>query len=55
MLFLAPTHGTNGLRIVVDDYVRSAAARTAVKGTLYTLTVILMIMGTAVVVTFDAP
>lgn len=53
MLFLALLHGTNGLRIVIDDYVRSDALRTAIKGTLYTLTAILMIMGTAVIVTFD--
>ncbi|MBA3349121.1 MAG: succinate dehydrogenase hydrophobic membrane anchor subunit [Actinobacteria bacterium] len=53
MLFLALIHGTNGLRIVIDDYVRRPALRTAVKATLYTLTVVLMIMGTAVIVTFD--
>lgn len=54
MLFLALLHGTNGLRVIIDDYVRSPAVRTAVKGTLYTVTAILMVMGTAVLVTFDA-
>ena len=53
MLFLALLHGANGLRVIIDDYVRSPAARTAVKGTLYTATAILMVMGTAVLVTFD--
>ena len=53
MLFLALLHGANGLRIVIEDYVRSPAARTTVKGILYTLTTILMIMGTAVIVTFS--
>lgn len=53
LLFLALLHGTNGLRIVIDDYLRNPPLRTAVKATLYTLTVILMIMGTAVIVTFD--
>jgi succinate dehydrogenase / fumarate reductase, membrane anchor subunit len=53
MLFLALLHGSNGLRVIIDDYVRKPALRTAVKGTLYTVTAILMVMGTAVLVTFD--
>ena len=53
LLFLALLHGTNGLRIVIDDYLRKPAMRTSVKAALYTLTVVLMIMGTAVIVTFD--
>lgn len=54
MLFLALLHGTNGLRIIIDDYVRKPATRTAVKATLYTVTAILMVMGTAVLITFDS-
>ena len=53
MLFLALLHGTNGLRIVIDDYVRRDGLRTFIKATLYTVTTVLMIMGTAVLVTFD--
>jgi succinate dehydrogenase membrane anchor subunit len=53
MLFLALLHGTNGTRIIIEDYVRSPALRTALKGLLYAATVVLLIMGTAVVVTFD--
>jgi len=53
MLFLALLHGTNGLRVVIDDYIRKPGVRTAVKSVLYTVTVILMVMGTAVLVTFD--
>jgi succinate dehydrogenase / fumarate reductase membrane anchor subunit len=53
LLVLALLHGANGLRIVIDDYVRSDGLRTALKGTLYTITSILMLMGTAVVATFD--
>lgn len=53
MLFLALLHGANGLRIVIDDYIRSPALRTTVKASLYTLTGLLLIMGTAVLVTFD--
>jgi succinate dehydrogenase / fumarate reductase membrane anchor subunit len=53
LLFLALLHGVNGLRIIIEDYVRSPGLRTAVKGVLYTVSVILMIMGTAVIITFD--
>jgi succinate dehydrogenase / fumarate reductase membrane anchor subunit len=55
MLFLALLHGTNGLRIIIEDYVHSPAWRTTIKAALYTLTFVLMVMGTAVVVTFKAP
>jgi succinate dehydrogenase / fumarate reductase membrane anchor subunit len=54
MLFLALLHGTNGLRVVIDDYVRRPGLRVAIKGTLYMVAVVLMIMGTAVIVAFDA-
>ena len=53
MLFLALLHGANGLRVVLEDYVKNSAWRVAIKGTLYTTTAILMIMGTAVIVTFN--
>ena len=53
MLFLALLHGANGLRIIIEDYVRSPGLRTAIKSTLYTIILVLMIMGTAVIVTFD--
>ena len=53
MLFLALLHGANGLRVIIDDYIRRDGVRTAVKGALYTVTAILMVMGTAVLITFD--
>jgi succinate dehydrogenase / fumarate reductase, membrane anchor subunit len=53
MLFLALLHGANGLRIVIDDYIHSDGARATVKSILYLVTTILMIMGTAVIVTFQ--
>ncbi len=53
MLFLSLLHGANGLRIIIDDYVRSPRKRTVVKASLYTATGILLIMGTAVLVTFN--
>jgi succinate dehydrogenase / fumarate reductase, membrane anchor subunit len=54
LLVLALVHGVNGMRIIIDDYVRRAALRTAIKGTLYSLAAIALVMGTAVLVTFDA-
>ncbi|MDQ3660188.1 MAG: succinate dehydrogenase hydrophobic membrane anchor subunit [Actinomycetota bacterium] len=54
LLVLSLLHGVNGLRIIIDDYIRSPGVRTAVKATIYGLTAILMIMGTTVVVAFDA-
>ena len=53
LLVLALIHGVNGLRIIIDDYVRRAPVRTTIKATLYTLTAVAMVMGTAVIVTFD--
>jgi succinate dehydrogenase / fumarate reductase membrane anchor subunit len=53
MLVLAMLHGTNGLRIVIDDYVRSPGVRTAIKGSIYMLAAVLTVMGTAVIVTFN--
>jgi succinate dehydrogenase / fumarate reductase membrane anchor subunit len=53
MLILALLHGGNGLRIIIDDYVRRPALRTTALATLYTVTGVLMVMGTAVLVTFD--
>jgi succinate dehydrogenase / fumarate reductase membrane anchor subunit len=54
MLSLALVHGINGLRVVVQDYVRPAGARFAVNMVFYTLGFILFALGTIVVFTFDA-
>ena len=53
MLVLGMLHGTNGMRIITDDYVRRDGLRTFLKAALYTVSGVLMIMGTAVLVTFD--
>jgi succinate dehydrogenase / fumarate reductase membrane anchor subunit len=53
MLFLALLHGANGLRVIIDDYVHSPGIKTTAKAFLYTLTLVLMVMGTAVLVTFN--
>ena len=53
LLVLALLHGANGLRVIIDDYVRAPGLRTALKGSLYAATALGMVMGTAVIVTFD--
>jgi succinate dehydrogenase / fumarate reductase membrane anchor subunit len=53
MLVFAVLHGTNGARVVIDDYVRRPGLRTAIKGSLYAVAGVLTIMGTAVIVTFS--
>jgi succinate dehydrogenase / fumarate reductase membrane anchor subunit len=53
MLFLSLLHGANGLRIIIEDYVHNSAWRVSIKGLLYVTTAILMVMGTAVIVTFN--
>ncbi len=52
LLTLALAHGLNGVRWSVDDYVRNPTLRTAVKGTLYTVTAALFLYGTLTIVTF---
>jgi len=54
MLVLALLHGVNGLRVIVLDYVRPARARLAINSFFTVLGSALMVLGTIVVVTFDA-
>ena len=52
LLALALAHGINGLRLIIDDYVRKPGKRAATKATLYTLTGVLFAYGTMVIFTF---
>ncbi len=52
LLVLALGHGVNGLRWIVDDFVRSPGRRKAVKAVLYGLTGVLMIVGTFTILAF---
>jgi succinate dehydrogenase / fumarate reductase membrane anchor subunit len=52
LLALALGHGLNGLRIIIDDYVRKPAKRALTKAFLYTLSGVLFAYGTMVIVTF---
>jgi succinate dehydrogenase / fumarate reductase, membrane anchor subunit len=53
MLFLGMLHGANGMKVVIEDYVRKPGARAALKSTLYLVTFILILLGTLVILTFD--
>lgn len=52
LLVLALAHGVNGLRWIVDDYVRGRGRNKAVKGLLYGLTAVLMLLGTVTILAF---
>lgn len=52
LLTLALAHGLNGLRWIVDDYVRRPAARRFVLTSLVGLTAVLFVGGTFTILTF---
>jgi succinate dehydrogenase / fumarate reductase membrane anchor subunit len=52
LLALGLLHGLNGLRWIIDDYVRTPAKRAAVKAVLYSVTGALFAYGTFTIVTF---
>ncbi len=54
LLVLALGHGVNGLRWIVDDYVRSPGRRKAVKVLLYGLTSVLVVIGTLTILAFPS-
>ncbi len=54
LLVLALSHGLNGLRWIVDDYVRNRSRRRAVKGLLYGLTAVLVVVGTLTILAFPS-
>lgn len=54
LLVLALLHGLNGLRYIIDDYVRRPSVRATVKAVLYSVTFGLFAFGTLTIVTFDA-
>ena len=51
---LALGHGVNGLRWIVDDYVRRPGRRKAVKALLYGLTGVLVVVGTLTILAFPS-
>jgi len=53
MLLLAELHGTNGLRIVINDYAQRPQTRFWLKMLLYTSAFLVTTLGTLVIFTFD--
>lgn len=54
LLSLALVHGVNGLRVIVQDYVRRPIARFWTNMGFYVLSFLLFVLGSVVVFTFDA-
>jgi succinate dehydrogenase / fumarate reductase membrane anchor subunit len=53
LLTLALTHGLNGLRVVIDDYVRSASARVWLQSIVGVLLLVFFMLGTITLITFQ--
>jgi succinate dehydrogenase / fumarate reductase membrane anchor subunit len=52
LLVLSLLHGGNGLRMIIEDYVKKPFSRVAVKALLYTVGGALFVVGTITIVTF---
>ncbi|WP_434994626.1 succinate dehydrogenase hydrophobic membrane anchor subunit [Arthrobacter sp. Ld5] len=53
MLWLAMLHGTNGLRVIIDDYADAARTRLWLKVVLVACSTAIIALGTLVIFTFD--
>ena len=53
MLFLGLLHGANGLKTIINEYVRKPARRAVIKSALYTVTFVMILLGSLVILTFD--
>ena len=53
MLWLAMLHGTNGVRTIINDYAERDGLRMWLKIALYTAFVVVVVLGTLVIFTFD--
>jgi|SRR5579883_623803 succinate dehydrogenase / fumarate reductase membrane anchor subunit len=53
LLTLALLHGMNGLRVVIDDYVRSRSWRLVLQSSVGALTLIFFMLGTITLITFQ--
>ena len=52
-LWLAQLHGTNGLRVIINDYAERDGTRFWLKTLLYTASFFVLVLGTLVIFTFD--
>jgi succinate dehydrogenase / fumarate reductase membrane anchor subunit len=53
MLWLALIHGGNGMRTITNDYVSNPTANRLLKGAILVAVVLLILLGTLVITTFD--
>lgn len=53
MLWLALIHGTNGMRTLVNDYSEREGIRKFLNASLWTVCILLVVLGTLVTTTFD--
>jgi succinate dehydrogenase / fumarate reductase membrane anchor subunit len=53
MLWLAMIHGTNGMRTIVNDYAEKTGTRLVLKSLLYLAAVVIVVLGTLVIFTFN--
>ena len=53
MLWLALIHGTNGMRTLVNDYSERETTRKILNVSLWTVCILLVVLGTLVTTTFD--
>lgn len=53
LLTLALLHGMNGLRVVIDDYVRTRGWRLTLQSTVGILTLVFFLLGTITLITFQ--
>ena len=54
MLWLAMLHGSNGIRTIINDYAERDSTRLWLKGLLLTAFVVITVLGTLVIFTFEA-
>lgn len=54
LLIFGWLHGSNGVRIIIDDYVRSDGWRVLLKSILYVLVFVLIVLGAYVIFTFQS-
>ncbi len=53
LLWLAMSHGVNGVRTVLEDYIRPPGWRTASLASLYLLGFVLLALGSLIILTFQ--
>jgi len=53
LLWLSLIHGANGMRTIINDYAHSRVTRGILTGALHAAVVVLLLLGTLVIYTFD--